>query len=88
MTLDKAKSEQKVRIVRINGGCGIRQRLHQLGIFEGGWVCVKRRSHFGGPLVIEYDLCQVALGRGMAEQIGVELESSSDEKQREIPPTI
>jgi Fe2+ transport system protein FeoA len=77
MTLDKAKSEQKVRIVRINGGAGVRQKLHQLGIFEGGWVCVKRHSHFGGPLIIEYDLCEVALGHGMAEKIDVQGESNS-----------
>lgn len=76
MTLDKAKADQKVRIVRINGGVAVRQRLHQLGIFEDGWVSVKRRSHFGGPLIIEYDLCQVALGRGMAEKIDVQFESS------------
>lgn len=72
MTLDKAKADRKVRILRIDGGEGVRNRLHQLGIFEGGWLFVRRRSAFGGPLIIEYDSSQVALGRGMAEKIVVQ----------------
>ena len=72
MTLDKAKADQKVRILRIDGGEGVRSRLHQLGIFEGGCVYVRRKSAFGGPLIIEYDSSHVALGRGMAEKIIVQ----------------
>ncbi len=72
MTLDKAPLNRRIRIVRINGGIGVRQRLHQMGIFEGSCIRVRRRSRFGGPLLIEYGPCSVAVGRGMAEQIDVE----------------
>jgi Fe2+ transport system protein FeoA len=77
MTLYKVKAQQRVRILNISGGIGVRRLLHQLGIFEGGSVLVKRRSHFGGPILIEHNQSEIALGRGMAEQVMVEFEISS-----------
>jgi len=72
MTLDRVKNLQTVKIRSIDGGTDLRRRLNQLGIFEGGKVRVKRPSRFGGPLIIEFDQCEVAIGRGMAAQITIE----------------
>ncbi|MDZ7371269.1 MAG: ferrous iron transport protein A [candidate division KSB1 bacterium] len=72
MTLDKFKTEQKLRIVRISGGHGTRQRLYQLGLFEGTAIIVKQNSRLGGPLLIECNGSRIALGRGMAQKIDVE----------------
>ncbi|MDZ7317402.1 MAG: ferrous iron transport protein A [candidate division KSB1 bacterium] len=72
MTLDKAKAEQKLRIVRIHGGHLLRDRLYQMGLFEGTNIAVKQISRLGGPLLIECGGSRIALGRGMARQIDVE----------------
>ena len=77
MTLDKVKADQTVEISQINGGWGIRQRLNQLGIFVGEHVRIKRGSSFGGPLVIEYNNSEVAIGRGMAAHIQVKIDDTS-----------
>ena len=78
MTLDQIKSNQTVQIDHIQGGWGIRQRLNQMGIFEGGHIKVKRHSRFGGPLVIEYNNSEVAIGRGMAAHILVKPHEPKD----------
>ncbi len=77
MTLDKAKTDQIVEIRHIHGGWGIRQRLNQLGLYEGGRVKVKRGSALGGPLLLEYNNSEVAIGRGMAAHITVRPDDSS-----------
>ncbi len=74
MTLDKAKSHQSVEIRQINGGCCIRQRLNELGIFVGTHVKIKRGSALGGPLVISCNNSEVAIGRGMATHIQIKID--------------
>jgi Fe2+ transport system protein FeoA len=74
MTLDNVKTNQTAKIIYIEGGWWIRQRLNQLGIFVGGRVQVKRSSAFGGPLIIEFDNSKVAIGRGMAAHIHIEID--------------
>jgi Fe2+ transport system protein FeoA len=81
MTLDKAKTDQIVEIQQIEGGWGIRQRLNQLGLFEGGSVRIKRGSTFGGPLVLEHNNSEIAIGRGMAAHITVS-SNENGEKSR------
>lgn len=76
MTLDKAKSNQIVEIQQIVGGCCIRQRLNELGLFVGAHVKIKQGSSFGGPIVISYNNSQVAIGRGMAAHIQIKLDES------------
>lgn len=76
MTLDKAKSNQIVEIRQINGGCCVRQRLNELGLFSGTHVKIKQASSFGGPIVISYNNSEVAIGRGMAAHIQIEINES------------
>ena len=78
MTLDKAKTDQVVEINHIKGGWGIRQRLNQLGLFEGGYVKIKRGSSLGGPLVLEHNNSEIAIGRGMAAHITVKSSEHGD----------
>jgi len=57
------------RIIAIEGGWGIRQRLSLRGISEGTIVRMISSQH--GPTVVEVDRNIVALGRGMAQKIRV-----------------
>ena len=82
MTLDKAKTDQIVEIHHISGGWGMRQRLNQLGLFEGGSVKIKRGSALGGPLLLEHNNSEIAIGRGMAAHITVRTDEKGDESQK------
>ena len=57
------------RIVAIEGGRGLRQKLYLRGLFEGKVVRIV--SNYG-PVTIEVDRSVVAIGRGMAQKIIVE----------------
>jgi Fe2+ transport system protein FeoA len=77
MTLDHIKTDQRVQILSIDGGWCVRQRLNQLGLFAGAQIRIKRGSAFGGPLVIEYNNSEIAIGRGMAAHINVKINDST-----------
>jgi len=74
ITLDLAKESQKVKVVDISGGWGIRQRLGCLGIHPGDIITVKRSAIMRGPILISVHGNQVALGRGVARRVVVEEE--------------
>lgn len=57
------------RIVVIQGGRGLRQKLYLRGLFEG--KVVRIISNYG-PVTVEVDRSVVAIGRGMAQKIVVE----------------
>jgi ferrous iron transport protein A len=57
------------RIVAIEGGRGLRQRLYLRGLFEGKVIRVV--SNYG-PVTVEVDRSVVAIGRGMAQKILIE----------------
>ena len=63
---------QGARVIDIQGGHGIRQRLSQMGIHPGDVVTILRYGALGGPILIEVHGSQVALGRGIASRIVVE----------------
>lgn len=56
------------RIVAIEGGRGLRQKLFLRGLFEG--KVVRMISNYG-PVTVEVDRSIVAIGRGMAQKIMV-----------------
>lgn len=60
------------RIVSIMGGHGLVRRLAELGFNPGASVKVIRNS--GGPLVVSLRESRMAIGRGMAMRILVEVE--------------
>jgi ferrous iron transport protein A len=73
INLSEASDQAELKIVLIAGGWGIRRHLNQIGIQPGDHVRVVRRAPFGGPVLIENHGTQVAVGRGMAENIRVEV---------------
>ena len=72
MTLDKIFESRKARVIDIQGGQGIRQRLGQMGIHPGDIITILRFGVLRGPILIEVHGSQVALGRGIASRIIVE----------------
>lgn len=72
ITLDQIFKNEKVRVIDIQGGQRIRQRLSQMGIHIGDIITILRFGALRGPILIEVHGSQVALGRGIASRIIVE----------------
>ena len=73
MNLYEACDHAVLRILLITGGWDVRRSFNQMGIQPGDRVRVLRRAPFGGPLVIDNQGTQVAVGKQLAEQIRVEV---------------
>jgi len=60
---------QRGTIINVQGGRGMRSRLQSLGLANG--QIVRKVSHlaWGGPVVVEVNRTQIAIGRGMANKI-------------------
>lgn len=72
MSLLDVQTGRCVRVVRLEGGTGLMDRLTQHGLFPGDYVQVLRRAPWGGPLLVEVHGREIALGRGVANKIVVE----------------
>jgi ferrous iron transport protein A len=68
MVLTQLGIGEVARIVAIDGGRGLRQKLYLRGLFEGKVV---RMISNHGPVTVEVDRSVVAIGRGMAQRIRV-----------------
>jgi len=68
LTLSQLKPGELGRVMVIEGGRGIRQRLFLRGLFEGSVV---RMISCYGPVTVEVDRNTVSIGRGMAQKIVV-----------------
>ena len=64
-----------VRVIDFDGGVNLRSKLTQYGIYPGDCLRLLRKAPLGGPLLVECNEREIALGRGVAEKILVELES-------------
>lgn len=73
ISLADVKPPNKVKVVRIRGGLGIRQRLSCLGIHPGDFLIVQASGIMRGPVVVSIHGNKVALGRGIASRILVEV---------------
>jgi ferrous iron transport protein A len=62
----------RARVVRIEGGRGLVARLTRLGVVPGAEVKVVSRAPVGGPVLVEVNGAQVALGRGVARKVVVD----------------
>ena len=60
----------KARVVAIEAGRGLVQRLMQMGMLPGAVVEVIENSR--GPVLLQVEGIRVAIGRGMASKILVE----------------
>lgn len=72
MRLIETEQNTWVQVTGVKGGRGLQDKLVQYGFFVGDRVRVLRRAPLGGPLLIEVDGREMALGRGVAEKIEVE----------------
>jgi ferrous iron transport protein A len=69
---------ERARVVRVDGGEGVRKKLADMGILPGKVIGVTHgRGH--GPRVVIVDQTKVMLGRGMLFKILVEKRSVQEE---------
>ena len=68
MMLDELKPGELAKIVVVEGGRGLRQKLSLRGISEGDFVRVISNH---GPVTVEVNRNTVSIGRGMARKIRV-----------------
>lgn len=72
-TLSRMSAGEEGVISKIEGGYGLRNRLACLGLRVGKTVKKITSEPLKGPVVVEVDGSYVAIGRGMAEKILVEV---------------
>ena len=74
-TLLQVSPVASVRVVSFNGGKSLRSKLTQHGIHPGDQLRLLRVAPLGGPLLVECNGREIALGRGVADKIIVEPDS-------------
>ncbi|MGC1122725.1 MAG: FeoA family protein [Candidatus Methanofastidiosia archaeon] len=72
-TLDNLRPGQKAKVVEVHGGWGLRQKLCGLGILPGQVVTMANSSLWRGPVMVQVGSNEVALGRGVAAKVMVEV---------------
>lgn len=72
MTLYRNRQNNRVRIIKITGSASVKRMLSDLGIRAGDTVRIARNAPFGGPVLIERNSMELALGKEIAECIFVE----------------
>ena len=75
LALRQMRSGQTGKVVGISGGHGLVRRLQALGIRPGKRITKLSSMFMRGPVTIQIDHTQVALGFGMTNRILVELDS-------------
>jgi ferrous iron transport protein A len=75
INLANVKPGNKVKVTRIRGGLGMRQRLSCLGIHPGDLLTVQASGIMQGPILVSIHGNKVALGRGVASNVLVEVDS-------------
>ena len=68
--LSKVKAGEKVKIVNIESGGGVRSKLTAMGLLPESEIMVISNGH-PGPFVISVKNSRLMLGRGMAGKIVV-----------------
>lgn len=76
MTLDSLDARRHARVILIDGGHRVRAHLNTLGIHIGDWLTVIERAPFRGPVLVEINGSRLALGRGIASKVRVEIDGT------------
>jgi len=66
-------SGQQGRVVALHGGHGMVERLESMGIRPGKVIIKLSSQPMGGPVTVLVGSRQVAMGRGIARRVEVEL---------------
>ena len=69
ITLEQLQNGKEAVIVDVIGGHGLRNRLCCMNIRESKIIKKVISQPFRGPIIIEIDKRQCAIGRGMARKI-------------------
>jgi ferrous iron transport protein A len=72
MLLTDVDTGKIVKIIMMNGGRELEGKLRQLGVYAGGKLQVIRKAPFHGPVLLELEGREIALGYGIANKIQVE----------------
>lgn len=72
VNLVNVRPGRSVKVIRIQGGLGVRQRLSCLGIHPGDLMTVQTSGIMQGPIVVGIHGNKIAIGRGVAAKILVE----------------
>lgn len=73
-TLSDLQPGDEGRIVSLEGGHRMQSRLRNLGFIEGNTIRKLAALALGGPIVVEVNRTQVAIGRGMARRVWIRAE--------------
>jgi ferrous iron transport protein A len=68
-TLINMERGQRATVLQIKGGHGMINRLNALGILPGKKITKVSTMFMRGPVTIEVDRAQIAIGFGMAKKI-------------------
>lgn len=71
--LCKLSAGQKGKILYIAGGVAVRKRMIELGLLPGTVVKVLRMSQYGCPIELLVRGTEIAIGKGVAEKVYVEV---------------
>ena len=74
ITLTQMQTGQSGTVIQIQGGHGLVNRLNALGIRPGKRITKLSSMIMRGPVTIQVDRAQVAIGFGMARRIIAELD--------------
>jgi len=67
--MSSCASGSKCQICNVDGGCCMKNRLADMGIFPGAFVEILRNE--GGPVLVRIGQGRIALGRQMADKVWV-----------------
>jgi len=71
--LSELPEGKRAKVCRVNAGIEAKQRLANLGMLPGIEILKRRSAPFHGPIEIEVRGSILALGRGIADKIVVEM---------------
>lgn len=74
ISLVQMREKQKGKIIEIHSGATLQHRLLSLGVYPGKEITKLSQFILRGPVAIKVGRTVLALGRGMASKIIVELE--------------
>jgi ferrous iron transport protein A len=73
VSLAAMRSGQKGKIIEIDGGFGLTRKLDALGIRLGKEITKVSEQWMRGPVLLQHNNTQAAVGFGMASKIFVEV---------------
>lgn len=73
MFLIEAQNGVSIRIESLLTGVGLAAKLRQLGLVPGDIAKVVRHAPFRGPVLLEVNGREIAIGRAIAAKIKVEV---------------